>query len=155
MSERGRVGPVAWALGFAGLLPQAAVIIDWLLAPDAQGGMGRSMSALAFVYAALILSFLGGTWWSIAMRRTTGQGWLVAAAILPSLVAFGSFTFLEANFWRGRALIVVGSAIMLTLIVDRHLVLTGEAPDGWMRLRVPLSVGLGALTIVAGALAGG
>lgn len=154
MSERGRVGPVARALGFAGLLPQAAVIVDWLLAPDAQGGMNRSMSALAFVYAALILSFLGGMWWSIAMRRTTDQGWLAAAAVLPSLVALGSFTFLEASFWRGWALIVVGSAIMLTLIVDRRLVSNGEAPEGWMALRVPLSVGLGGLTIAAGALTG-
>lgn len=154
MSGPGRVGRVARALGFAGLLPQVAVIVDVLLAPDAQQGISRSMSGLALVYAAIILSFLGGMWWSIAMRRTTGQAWLAGAAVLPSLMAFGSFTFLEANWQRDWALVGVGSAIILTLVVDRHLTTTGEAPHGWMGLRIPLSVGLGGLTIAAGILAG-
>jgi hypothetical protein len=38
---------------------------------------------------------------------------------------------------------------MLTLPVDRRLVATGEAPTGWMGLRVPLSLGLATLTILA------
>jgi FtsH-binding integral membrane protein len=146
---------VARALGFAGLLPQVAVIVDALLAPDGQQDINRSMSGLALVYAAVILSFLGGMWWSMAMRRTTGQAWLAGAAVLPSLTAFGSFVFLDANWQRDWALIVVGSAIIFTLFVDRHLATTGEAPEGWMRLRVPLSLGLGGLTIAAGVLAGG
>jgi hypothetical protein len=47
-------------------------------------------------------------------------------------------------------LVGTGVALLLTLPVDRHLVATGDAPADWMRLRVPLSVGLGGLTIVAG-----
>ena len=43
---------------------------------------------------------------------------------------------------------------MLTLPVDRRFVATGEAPVGWMALRVPLSLGLGLLTIAAGVLVG-
>jgi hypothetical protein len=39
---------------------------------------------------------------------------------------------------------------MLTLLVDRHLMNRGDAPPDWMRLRTPLSLGLGALTILAG-----
>jgi len=50
-------------------------------------------------------------------------------------------------------MVAMGSAIMLTLPVDRWLVTRGAAPANWMRLRVPLSLGLGALTIAAGALA--
>lgn len=154
MSERGRVGPVARALGFAGLMPQAAIIVDALIVLEGRQDINRAMSGLALMYAAIILSFLGGMWWSIAMRRTIGQAWLAAAAVLPSLTAFGSFTFLEANWQRDWALIVVGSAIILTLVVDRHLTITGEAPHGWMGLRVPLSLGLGGLTIAVGILAG-
>jgi hypothetical protein len=54
----------------------------------------------------------------------------------------------------GWPLVAIGSVIALTLIVDRHIVAVGHAPTGWMRLRVPLSLGLGGLTIVAGMLAG-
>ncbi len=153
MTERGRVGSVARALGFGGLLPQVAVILDALLSMDERHSIDRSASGLALVYAAVILSFLGGMWWSIAMRRVVGQGWLAGAAVLPSLTAFGAFVFLEANWKRDWALVVIGSAIILTLVVDRHLVRTGEAPERWWRLRVPLSLGLGGLTIVAGVLA--
>ena len=47
-----------------------------------------------------------------------------------------------------------GSAVALTLLVDRRLVASGDTPVGWMRLRVPLSLGLGGLTILAGVLLG-
>ena len=49
-------------------------------------------------------------------------------------------------------LVATGVAILMTLPVDRYLVRAGDAPRGWMRLRIPLSVGLGGLTIVAGYL---
>ena len=49
-------------------------------------------------------------------------------------------------------MIALGGAILLTLPVDRHLVATGEAPANWMKLRMPLSLGLGGLTIAAGLL---
>ena len=40
----------------------------------------------------------------------------------------------------------------LALLVDRALVRAGIAPPGWMALRVPLSLGLGVLTLAAAAL---
>ena len=146
--RRGQVGPVARALGFAGLLPQfAAVWLAWM--PGALGpGTGQQF---AFGYGALILSFLGGSWWGFAMGRFRGQGRMVAVAVLPSLVAFG--IAIGTNLFGGTmrlALVALGSAIILTLPVDRHLFGTGEAPAGWMALRVPLSIGLGVLTMLAG-----
>ena len=50
------------------------------------------------------------------------------------------------------ARLIEGVALIAALLVDRALVRLGLAPPGWMRLRVPLSLGLGALTIVAGLL---
>ena len=47
------------------------------------------------------------------------------------------------------AMVAVASGLFLTLLVDRALVRAGEAPAGWMGLRVPLSLGLGVLTILA------
>lgn len=152
----GRVGPVARALGFAGLLPQIAAValiglgrrdptdLSWIVLLVGYGG--------ALLYGAVILSFLGGMWWGFAMRREAGQGRLAALAVAPSLVGIACVGAAGLSMQAGgpAPAIVLGMAIMLTLLVDRHLVATGEAPEGWMRLRVPLSIGLGLLTIAAG-----
>jgi hypothetical protein len=143
--QAGQVGPVARTLGFAGLLPQFATLwFAW------RGGDGFGQ-LLAFVYAAVILSFLGGMWWAFAMRRGPGQGVLVAISVVPSLVAFFLTVALAMNMISGRtALISLGVAVIASLPVDQRLFRTGEVPRGWIALRVPLSVGLGVLTILAG-----
>lgn len=138
------VGRIAFALGFAGLLPQlGAALLAWLEIGDG--------ALIALAYAALILSFLGGMWWGLALFRRSGQSVLVTLAVVPSLVAGAILALAAVHLPIG--LVAMGSAIMLTLPVDRWLVARGATPANWMRLRVPLSVGLGALTIVAGALA--
>ena len=138
------VGRVAFALGFAGLLPQAgAAVLAWLGIYDG--------ALVAIAYGALILSFLGGMWWGLAMFRRLGQSLLVTLAVVPSLVAGAILALAAVHLPTG--MVAMGSAIMLTLPVDRWLVTRGAAPANWMRLRVPLSLGLGALTIAAGALA--
>lgn len=139
----------AVALGFAGLLPQMAAVALLL------GGVPFATAA-AFGYALLILSFLGGIWWGFAMRQQgdAAQGRLALLAVIPNLVAFA---ILLGATMTGRVewgLVATGSAILLTLPVDRMLVRRGDAPADWMRLRMPLSIGLGALTILAGALSG-
>jgi hypothetical protein len=47
---------------------------------------------------------------------------------------------------------MLGISLIGALLVDRALVRAGIAPPGWMALRAPLSLGLGALTLVAAAL---
>lgn len=156
----GKVGPVARALGYAGLLPQVAAVGLILLGRSNPTDLASiPMLAgyiLAVIYSALILSFLGGMWWGFAMRRSIGQGRLASVAVLPSLIGLGCawaswLDMIVSTTWPA---ITLGTAVLLTLIVDRHLVSTGEAPDGWMRLRAPLSIGLGGLTIAAGVLVG-
>jgi len=152
----GRVGRVASMLGFAGLLPP--------LATTAAIGVGRGdpglgtllgpIVGLAVLYPLVILSFLGGMWWGFAMRRDAGQGRSAAIAVVPSLAAVALLGAIGVTGQVGWGLLGIGAAVLLTLPVDRHLVATGEAPAGWMALRVPLSVGLGGLTILAGALIG-
>jgi len=154
-----QVGPGARLLGFAGLLPQGAAVA-MVIAGHREGGIDRGIAhglgqAIALGYGALILSFLGGIWWGFTMRREAGQARLAMAAVVPSLVAAALLVAIGATGQPGWGLVGLGSAILLTLPVDRHLVATGEAPAGWMRLRVPLSVGLGVLTIVAGAVTRG
>ena len=139
-----RVSHAAMLLGFAGLAPQFAAVTMIAL--------GRSDLALpvAVAYPLIILSFLGGIWWGFAVRRREDQASLAALAVVPSLVAMGLLVMATVTGKFGQLLIGTGVAILMTLIVDRQLVRSGDAPADWMRLRVPLSLGLGGLTIVAG-----
>jgi hypothetical protein len=150
--QSGQVSRAAYLLGFAGLLPQGAAV--WLTTGD-HSKLTTLGYAVALFYGAVILSFLGGVWWGLAMRRADHQAPLAAAAVMPSLVAVAIIA------WAGvlgtetspGPLVALGVALLLTLPIDRYLATTGEAPAGWMSLRVPLSLGLGGLTILAGVLA--
>lgn len=148
--RQGTVGESPLILGYAGLLPQIAAVATCVFSPEGDVG-----PMFAFGYATLILSFLGGIWWGFAMRSTDGQGRIATWAVLPSLFGAAlillSIAHVLAMSW---ALVLLGSAVMLTLMIDRRLVDSHIAPAGWMALRVPLSIGLGVLTIVCGAVCG-
>lgn len=149
------VGRTAYALGFAGLLPQAAAAVGVF-----RGGPDWVVYAVvvSFSYAAVILSFLGGIWWGFAMRRERGQAWLAALSVMPSLVAVALVAAMLAAGKAGIASedyylwahLALGAALIATLPVDAHLARSGEAPTGWLRFRTALSVGLAALTVAAG-----
>lgn len=142
-----RVGGVARLLGFAGLAPAiAAAILIALGEIDA--------ATISVAYALLILSFLGGTWWGFAMQSVRYQAVLTVIAVIPSLAAMALGAGVLLTRGSGWSLVAIGVALILTLPVDRWLVARGIAPTGWMALRIPLSLGLGAVTIVAGALIG-
>lgn len=139
----------ARALGLAGLLPQAALLIAVWLGPAEWRAPAMTLAAL---YAALILSFLGGTWWGLAAsapaaERRASLGWLWMAAVLPSLVALACLAPLAMDWrWPEPSLMMLGAALLVVLGVDARAV--EIAPRWWMQLRVPLSIGLGALTIL-------
>jgi hypothetical protein len=143
------VGRTAFWLGYAGLMPQAAAVSLMAVHPP---GAWTLPLAVAYIYASLILSFLGGIWWGFAMRRSERQGGLAVLAVLPSFVPLAVLP-LAVRAWNW-GLILLGTAILVTLLVDRHLQRTGDAPPNWLRLRAPLSLGLGGLTIFAGYLSG-
>jgi len=138
-------------LGHAGLLPPAACVVA-----VAGGDPAVHFSALAllFAYVAVILSFLGGIWWGFAAREgERAPGWLWVASVLPSLAAVATaWPWAVGLKWPGPSLVALGVAVLLTLLVDRRLVALGIAPANWMRLRVPLSLGLGTLAILGAAL---
>lgn len=161
-----RVSRTAYVLGFAGLLPQAAAVLLMILGRSGYPFAHAVGLLIASVYAAAILSFLGGIWWGVAVRREQGQGMVMALAVLPSLVAvallcwagaratlLGSIAAIVGGHLRAP-LLALGVAIILTLLVDRRLIASGDVPQDWIRLRAPLSLGLGGLTVVAGLFAG-
>ena len=149
--------PAARILGYAGLLPNL-IALGWALTALGRPGGAALVYALAMgaqVYAALILSFLGGTWWGVAAVRVAPDrlwSWL-AMAVAPSLVAAAAFlSAVIAPPPRGIAL-VLAAGLVLALFGDARLVREGLAPEWWMRLRVPLSVGLAVETLALGFLA--
>lgn len=146
-----KMPPFARWLGFAGLFPQAAALLVALM--DEPRTLFSAL-ALAFAYAALILSFLGGLWWGLAAAAKDAPRWLWVAAVSPSLLALAScIPWATAGAWPGPSLLLLGLALIGSLGVDRKLIALGLAPRWWMRLRGPLSFGLGGLTIALGALA--
>lgn len=142
------ISPVARMLGFAGLLPQLAALL--LVATTLDAALGTLM---ALAYAVVILSFIGGIWWGFAMRRGPGSEALAVIAVVPTLIGSALVLMRIGGLPADLTLIALGCVLLLTLLVDRRLVRDGDAPPGWMGLRVPLSMGLGALTILAGIFA--
>lgn len=141
---------IARWLGYAGLLPQLALVAVLL-----QGRLDERFIALsiAYAYAALILSFLGGLWWGLAARTERSPAWLWFAAVAPSLIALASaWPWAVGEPWPGPSLILLGVTLIGSLTVDRALARAAIAPPGWMGLRLPLSLGLGGLTLLAALL---
>lgn len=154
MTERsvagGGIPPIARLLGLSGLLPQLAAVA-LLLSGDPQSRYAAL--AIAYAYAAIILSFLGGLWWGLAARNDSPPRWLWFASVAPSLIALvTAWPWMVGLRWPGPSLVVLGISLIGALLIDRALVRAGIAPPGWMALRVPLSLGLGVLTMLAAAL---
>jgi len=136
----------AFLLGYAGLLPALFCLLAAVLGPPEWQGLAFRTGAL---YAGLILSFLGGTWWGIATKAKAKQAMpLYVLAVVPTLAALG--LLMLPSPWR---VVLLGVLILLSLVIDRLLVQLRLAPDLWMKLRVPLSIGLGLLTIALGLMA--
>ena len=136
--------PAARWLGYAGLLPQ---IICLSLAVS---GHEWQYTAIAggFAYAAAIFSFLGGVWWGQALSSGRAGAGAYLVAVMPSLIAVALFLPWTIGWeWPGPALMYLGAFILISPLIDRAL---GFAAADFMRLRVHLSVGLGALTIALG-----
>ncbi len=136
-------------LGFAGLLPQLAA--GYILLENNADWRFTAL-AMAYAYAALILSFLGGLWWGLAAAAgPRAPRWLWVAAVVPSLIALASaWPWATGQPWPGPSMILLGGALIAALGVDWRLQKTGIAPDWWLSLRVPLSLGLGGITLAIG-----
>ena len=128
--------------GLLGLIP--------FLAPPVLGGLFPDWSAFAAqglaLYGGLILSFLGGARWAMAVRQAPVKGWVVSLAMLPTLVAL-ALLLLPAD---RRAAQLAGLAVAL-LIHGVWDIRSRGLPDWYPRLRLVLTLG-GVIGLTAGAL---
>jgi hypothetical protein len=139
--------PALW-LGLAGLIPFVATALQiatgWPL--DAKF-IGPALYALQ-LYSAVILSFMGGVQWGLAVRdEPYGAEWRrYGASVLPALVAW-------TGLWLGgrTGLLTIAIGLLLLLGYDLWTVRQGEAPRWYGRLRVGLTSTAIASLLVASA----
>lgn len=134
-------------LGWAGVLPQLVLVV--MIASGAPS-LHWAAVASATLYAALILSFIGGIWWGIALLCPGAPRWTPVAAISANIIGLGAvLPWVFGLPWPRPSLIMLGLAILASPIVDRAVMAEAEPIPDWLRLRAWLSVSLGAATIAA------
>ena len=135
---------IALVLGIAGLAPQVWALLATFREADRYIGL-----AAGYFYAALIFSFLGGLWWGVAASRKDAPEWLYLAAVVPSLIAFATgIPWMTGTQWPGPSLGVLGLAILMSTLVDWTIFRARLIDLNLWRLRLGLSLGLGATTLL-------
>jgi uncharacterized membrane protein len=121
----------AW-LGGLGAVPFIGLA---LLAVVTDIDDARALQALA-AYGAVILSFLGGIHWGLALARTPAAPSTNALilSVVPSLVGWCAL-LME----RRSGLILLALTVIAVYFVDAALTRRGQAPAWYPRLRLPLS----------------
>lgn len=133
---RAAIPPLALWLGLAGLLPFLASVAAAWLAPVAW----QAVAVRAFLgYGAVILSFLGGVQWGVAMcRERPGGGAFgrrMLLAMVPSLVAWPA---LLLHPLAGAWVLAMGFALVRLHELSRG---GGARLPGWYHsLRMPLTL---------------
>jgi hypothetical protein len=141
----GGAGPIphpvlAW--GLAGLIPFLGLPMLSLAAPELSVGCDRALG----LYAAVILSFLGGARWGQEVASAAPDPRLIALSMAPSVAAWGLALLPPGH--AGLQLAGLAGALVLHLLWD----LRSQGLPGWYpRLRLILTAGAVA-GLAAGAL---
>lgn len=134
-------------LGIAGLFPQVLCLCLVVLVPE---WSWLAISA-ACLYAAIILSFLGGMWWMIGLVSNSRDAVPYVLGILPAII--GGLALLPWSLgwnWPGPSLIALGAALAASPLVDHALAGRVALPVRWNSLRWTLGMGLGVLSAIVG-----
>lgn len=131
-----RVPRAAAVLGALGLIPFVGLALG-AAASDAPSR--ASMITPMVAYGAVILSFLGGIQWGLALRHggdgtpRTGLLWL---SVLPSLAGWAAMLLPS----RTASAILLAGCFAVVLTVDVWLSRRADAPPWYPRLRIPLTI---------------
>jgi hypothetical protein len=147
----------ALVLGIVGALPfmgcAIQVAFGWPLQPRM---IGPALYALN-IYGAIILAFMGGVQWGLAVARSD-SGWLAyglseggareyGVSVLPAFVAFAGLWFAPP-----QGLWLLAAGFIALLIYDLWTVLLREAPPWYGRLRIGLTAVVVACLVLAARL---
>ncbi|MFN9925542.1 MAG: DUF3429 domain-containing protein [Phenylobacterium sp.] len=132
MSARPPIPPLVLAYGLAGLIPFWAPAAAGLVWPELRGAAGLLLA----VYAALILSFLGGARFGRAVLGDPPSPVTISLSMLPSITGLATLA-LPATA-RPAQLVLLAAALLLHWLWDRR---DGGAPPWMARLRTLLTAG--------------
>lgn len=144
-TERAAVPVMAAWLGGMGALPFVALAV----AVIGLDGAARALAVQALLgYGAVILSFLGGIHWGLAIApgarpAEPALGVRLTWSVVPSLVGWAALLVTPVT-----GLFALAAAFAAMLGIDLRATRLGAAPAWYPRLRVPLT-----LTVVASVLA--
>ena len=132
---------VARRLGFAGLVPfVAGALLVWLVREEAHPYVTLALAS----YAAVVMSFLGGIHWGLAMKQSEPPALWFAWGVVPALVAW-----LAVMMPPSAGLVVDGVMLLACYAVDR-LLYPAQGAAHWLTLRFRLST-VAALSCLLGA----
>jgi hypothetical protein len=145
MNDRRSIPRPALVLGAAGVIPFAALALLMAL-----GGAGllapEQAERVLRLYAALILSFMGGAQWGLASASARGpSARALAVSVLPALFAWAAFLVPSRP-----GLLALAAAFLALMLYDLWTVARGEAPAWYGRLRIGLTLAVVACLAVAG-----
>ena len=133
--------PALW-LGLGGLVPFFG-LAGWIWIADGIAKQGLVVALTA--YAGVILAFMGGVHWGIAMRAERATAWgPMIVSVVPALIAWPAIVFLPP-FGLGMMM----AAFLLLLIYDVVLAGRGDLPTWYRHLRIVLTSGV-ELALAAG-----
>ena len=131
-----KASPVVLAAGYAGLFPfVAAALVSWF---GPKLPFGLDAVDLLKTYSAIILSFLGGIRWGVALSPMAGamRSRHILFSTLPPLTAWIA-TLLPAGI--GLPLLLIGFSAQLYWDIQAHEM--GLIPHWFRNLRVTLTTG--------------
>ncbi len=126
--RRGGVPDPAALLGLAGLLP---FVVGALATLDG-GPLGRWAPSALLGYSAVILSFMGGVHWGLAMAAERPSWLRYGASVVPALLGWAALLI-----GGGLAFLLLVASFASLLAYDLGAVRAGEAPAWYPRLRWP------------------
>ena len=147
-SSSTRVPSAAKWLGGLGAIPFVSLAVSIAVL---DGALQTQAYAALAAYGAVILSFLGGINWGLAIA---GNGAMPNAlvrrltlSVVPSLVGWAALLLP-----RTADLVVLAAAFGVMLLVDLESTRRGETPPWYPKLRWPLTVGVMSSLLLAACL---
>ncbi len=135
--KRTKIPASAFWLGGLGALPFVGLAAAQVFVGDV---LGPELNLALVAYGALILSFLGGVRWGIAMSESEegderSLAIRLAISILPSLIGWSAF------FMPDRvSLLILAIAFIAIGTLDVSAYKLSDAPAWYRKLRLPLTV---------------
>ncbi len=141
-----RVPVWAAGLGYSGAVPFAAAAIAAVTGGAEIAAVART---LLLTYGAVILSFLGGVHWGLAMLQGAALNVRLVIGVLPSLIGWAALLL------GGRAgLLLLAAAVATLAAFDLWAARRGWTASWYPRLRLPLSI-IVTLSLVMGSFKAG